>query len=287
MQLTRMAWRNVWRNARRTWVTVIAMSVGLFVMIGYAGLVRGYLRDMQKQIVEFEIGDVQIHAPGYRDDPSLYGRIADDAGVVKRLEAAGFKAGPRLLGAGLAAAADNSSGAMLIGVDVARDAQVTSVHTRIEKGIWLTTDKPTHVVIGHWLARTLELGPGGELVLLSQAADGSTANALYTIAGVLRPVSQGIDRGGVFMTTAAFRELMVVPDGVHRIIVRADGDAASGGDVGGSRPSAQARRAGVARPASHLGDDVRLRKWRHDDDVPGDLCGRRHRPAQHHAHGGV
>ena len=53
-----MAWRNVWRNRRRTLVTVAAMSFALFVMILYAGLMDGYIRGMERSIVELEVGDV-------------------------------------------------------------------------------------------------------------------------------------------------------------------------------------------------------------------------------------
>ncbi|MCB9740950.1 MAG: ABC transporter permease [Deltaproteobacteria bacterium] len=221
MQLTSMAWRNVWRNKRRSWVTIIAMALGLWVMIGYAGLVRGYLRQMERQILDVEVGDVQVHAPGFRDDPSLYRRIDDAAAIGERLGAAGFRASARLLGAGLAAAEDNSSGAQLIGVDVAKDAQVSAVHDAVDKGAWLDPKEPAGVVVGRYLARTLELAPGDELVLLSQASDGSMANDLYRVRGILGPVGGGVDRGGVFLTEAAFRELMGVPSGAHRIIVRA------------------------------------------------------------------
>lgn len=221
MQLTRMAWRNVWRNKRRSWVTIVAMALGLWVMIGYAGLVRGYLHQMERQILDVEVGDVQVHAPGFRDDPSLYRRIDDAAAIGERLGVAGFRASARLLGAGLAAAEDNSSGAQLIGVDVAKDAQVSAVHDAVDKGQWLDPKEPAGVVVGRYLARTLELAPGDELVLLSQASDGSMANDLYRVRGILGPVGGGVDRGGVFLTEAAFRELMGVPTGAHRIIVRA------------------------------------------------------------------
>ncbi|MCO4762990.1 MAG: ABC transporter permease [Myxococcales bacterium] len=220
MKLSRMAWRNVWRNSRRSWVTICAMSIGLLVMIEYAGLVRGYLQQMERQILEVEIGDVQIHAKGYRDDPSLFIRMSDSDAVVTALEAAGFKVSPRLLGAGLAAAADNSSGAMLLGLDPKRDAAVSKVSQMVAKGQWLDATKPGEAVIGRWLARTLELTVGGEIVVLSQAADGSTANEVYKIRGILGSVGHGIDRGGVFLTSDAFRELMSLPKGAHRIIVR-------------------------------------------------------------------
>jgi putative ABC transport system permease protein len=61
---------------------------------------------------------------------------------------------------------------------------------------------------------------GREIVLLSQGTDSSMAIDLYRVRGVLRGISDGIDRGGVFMTEAAFRELLIVPDGAHQIIVR-------------------------------------------------------------------
>lgn len=143
MQLTRMAWRNIWRNKRRSWVTIAAMALGLWVMIGYAGLVRGYLLQMERQILDVEVGDVQVHAPGYRDDPSLYRRVEDAGAMATALRERGFRASPRLLGAGLAAAADNSSGAQLIGVDVARDAEVSAVHAAVEKGRWLVSTRPS------------------------------------------------------------------------------------------------------------------------------------------------
>jgi len=76
------------------------------------------------------------------------------------------------------------------------------------------------VVIGRRLARTLNVGPGDELVVLSQAADGSMANDLYEVRGVLKGIGDAVDRGGVFMTEAAFRKLFVFPGGAHRIVVR-------------------------------------------------------------------
>ena len=76
-----MAWRNVWRNRRRTLVTVAAMSLALFVMVLYSGIIAGYLHQMERSILELEIGDVQIHADGYRANRSIFTRIDDpDAG---------------------------------------------------------------------------------------------------------------------------------------------------------------------------------------------------------------
>lgn len=215
-----MAWRNVWRNSRRTLATVAATSFGLLMMIFYSGLVSGYLAGLESNIVDLEMGDVQVHHPDYREHPSLHRRIDDPAGVLARLDAAGLQAAPRLLGSGLAAAGEASAGVRLVGLDVARDSAVSKVSSRVAEGTWLDAAVPSQVVIGRKLAESLGLSVGDELVVLSQGADGSMANDLYTVGGVLGVVSEGVDRAGLFMGESAFRELMAVPQGAHQIIVR-------------------------------------------------------------------
>jgi putative ABC transport system permease protein len=220
MNLLTMASRNVRRNRRRTIVTVAAMSLALFVMILYSGLMTGYLIGAERNLLDLELGDIQIHAPGYLDEPSLYTVIEDYRPVLKRLRDAGLSASFRLIAAGLAAVKDASSGATFIGVDVAHDADVSRVYVSVKEGRWLDAAKPSEVVIGARMARNLNARIGSELVVLSQATDGSMANELYTVRGILKNISDSVDRGGVFMTEKAFRDLMVLPGGVHRIIVR-------------------------------------------------------------------
>jgi putative ABC transport system permease protein len=215
-----MAWRNVWRNSRRTLTAVVATSLGLWAMIVYSGMAGGYIRRMESHVLDVEIGDIQIHHAEYLRSPSLYDRIEDPQALLAQLDAAGLPAAPRLLGAGLAAAGESSAGISLVGVDVARDPAVSRVYEHVAEGQWLDPAAPGEVVIGRRLAQMLGVGLGSELVVLSQAADGSTANELYTVRGILRGVSDGIDRGGVYMVDEAFRELMAVQGGVHQIIVR-------------------------------------------------------------------
>ena len=220
MLVFKMAWRNLWRNGRRTWTTVGAMSLAFFVMVQYAGLVEGYLVGMERNILDMEFGDIQVFPEGYRRAPSIFKRIKDSGATLTALDAAGLPAASRLLGGGLAAAGDASAGVSLRGVDVARDARVSQIHKHVAEGQWLDPSAPTQVVIGRKLARALDVKLGAELLVLAQGADGSMANDLYTVRGILKGISDPVDRGGVFMTTTAFRELMVVETGVHQIIVR-------------------------------------------------------------------
>ena len=224
MLILKMAWRNIGRNRRRTVVTVGAMALGLYAMVVWFGMLEGLLNDMEETVVEVELGDLQIHAPTYLDDPSLFTDIEDFEALLARLEAAGFRASARLVGAGLAAAHDSAAGASLRGIDVQGNARVSVISTRLAAGEWLDDGDPAGVVVGRRLARALDLAVGDELVVLSQTTDGAIANDLYLVRGILDSVSDGVDRSAVFLTAAAFRELFFMPAGAHEVVVRKPDD---------------------------------------------------------------
>ena len=220
MKVLKMAWRNVWRNHRRSGITIAAMTIALVVELLYSGLVTGMVMGMEEDAIALDTGDIQITTPTYSKKPSLFEVVEDHESIIGQVEAEGFKASPRLYTGGLAASAEFSAGVSLIGVDPTRDATVLDLNQYVGEGEWLDDGDPLGVVVGKGLARTLDLGLGSEVVMLSQAADGSTANELFTVRGILMTVAASTDRSGIFMTESTFRELMVLPDGAHRIIIR-------------------------------------------------------------------
>jgi ABC-type lipoprotein release transport system permease subunit len=132
----------------------------------------------------------------------------------------GFDATARLLAFGMVAAGEASAGVSFRGVDIEQDAEVSEIHREVASGNWLDESDPSGVVIGRRLARILAVEVGSELVVLTQGADGSMAYDLFTVRGILRGIGDATDRGGVFLDVDVLRELIVVPGGVHQIIVR-------------------------------------------------------------------
>jgi ABC-type lipoprotein release transport system permease subunit len=224
MGILKVAWRNLFRHGRRTFVTVAAMTLALFVLILYTGLLEGYLQNMEGNILDLEVGDVQAHAGDYLDRPSIYTRIEEPEALLDSLERQGYRATARLLAGGLVAAGDSSAGASFRGVDVERDARVSKIHQHLSRGQWLDPAEPEGVVLGRRLAQTLDVETGDELVFLSQAADGSMANDLFEVRGVLLGVGDATDRAGIFLTAEAFREFFALADGAHEIILRRSED---------------------------------------------------------------
>ena len=227
MGILKMAWRNLWRRSRRTIVTVGAMTLALCALVVYTGLVEGYMQNMEGNILDLEFGDVQVHAGDYLNRPSIYTRIEEPEALLAALAAQGFNATARLLGGGLVAAGESSAGASLRGIDVERDARVSKISQHVSQGEWLDPAHPEGVVLGRRLALTLDVEIGDELVLLSQATDGSMANDLYEVRGVLLGVGDATDRGGIFMTADAFRQFFALYNGAHQIILRRTGEQRS------------------------------------------------------------
>lgn len=241
MNLLSLALRNVMRNWHRTLVTTLAMAFAGIIMILFAALMEGLMQASERNAVAMNLGDIQIHAPGYRDDPDLYTRIEQAEALLKQLRAAGFHASARLYGFGLAASGSTSAGVQLRGIDVHAEAGVTQVHRHLLNGQWLDSADPDGVVLGRKLARTLGVVTGDEVVIVSQASDGSMADALFRVRGVLKSVGEGVDRAGFYLLDTAFRELMVVPQGAHEIaLLRADPD----GDLNAATAEAAALAAG-------------------------------------------
>ena len=226
-----IAWRNLWRTPRRSIVTIGAMTVAVLSMLLYASLVEGYVRDLEADLVEVEVGDLQIHAEGYRDRPSLYTTIDDSRELVAALENAGFAATTRLLAGGLVAAGESSSGALIKGVDVATNASVSAIAERVDRGQWLSVSDPHGAVLGRGLARALAVAVGDELIVLGQATDGSMANELFQVRGILEAVTAETDHAGVLIVDSIFRGTFALEQGVHQVLVRRpaqlDLDAAS------------------------------------------------------------
>ena len=219
MKILSIASRSVFRNWRRTLVTTLAMGFAGFIMTLFAALMAGMLQTSERNAVAMNLGDIQIHAEGYRDDPDLYNRIDNAAGLVNKLQQAGFHATHRIYGYGLAAAGSTSAGVQMRGINLKNEATVTQVHKHVMQGRWLADNDPMGVVIGRKLARTLGVRPADEVVIIGQATDGSMANDLYMVRGILKSIGEEVDRSGFFMVERSFRDLMVLPEGAHEIAV--------------------------------------------------------------------
>ena len=218
MLYLKLAWRNIWRNSRRTLITQFALIVALSLMIACSGLTWGLVKQMERNATLLGPGELQIHRPGYLDDRSIYRVIDHPHTLIATLEQSGVKAASRLHGFGLVSHGENSSGTQVLGIDPVKEKTVTEFHKHLFKGSFLQQAKD--VLLGKKIAVTLDAVIGDELVIVTQAADGSIGNDLYRVAGILKGISEEIDRSTVMMSLADFRSLFSLHDVATEIALR-------------------------------------------------------------------
>jgi ABC-type lipoprotein release transport system permease subunit len=227
-RLLQLAWRNLWRNRRRTFITMAAIAFGYAMLLFVACLMAGLRWQMIQNGTCLVMSQIQIHAPGYYPNrplqKTLGGRQGTDVGALLASVTADRRiiaAAPRVYGYGLLSAAHRSAGVELMGVVPGKEPKITTLNTQIAKGSYLTAQVPKGVVIGDKLASTIGIELGTEIVLLTQAADGSMGNDVYTVVGILHTGLDAVDRGLVLMSLSSLQDLLhLAPARIHEVGIK-------------------------------------------------------------------
>jgi putative ABC transport system permease protein len=213
-----MAWRNIWRNVRRTLITLSAMSLGAAGIVFIHSYNEAAFDQMVAAITEGLIGSIQIHGQGYQDNPEIQNVVKDPVAVEARLERAlpGATAEQRVMGYALAGVGDSSSAALVLGLEPEHAA---SVITLLE-GHAFSGGTAHEVILGKSLAQQLDATIGSELVLVGQAADGSMANDRFTVVALADAGSDEMNNSALVMPLAEAQDFFGLGQGVHQILVR-------------------------------------------------------------------
>lgn len=217
MNIFRIAWRNLWRNARRTGITLAAISTSTLVLIVTYGLIIGMMQQMEHSVTDMTVGQVQVHHPDYRAERSLYDTVAEPGAVLETARDNDIPATARAFGFGLLSSGTKSAGVQFRGIDPVSERAVSELHKHLSRGAFISDSPRREVVLGRKLARTLNARVGTSLVVVVQAADGSLGNELFTVSGVLKSVGETLDRSAALIHRDDFAELFVFPGRYHEL----------------------------------------------------------------------
>ena len=227
-RLLRLAWRNLWRNSRRTLITMAAIAFGYAMLLFVACLMAGLRWQMIENGTSLLMSQIQVHAPDYFPSRSIQktlgGRKGTDVNAMLATIAADrrvYAAAPRVYGYALLSAAHRSAGVELMGVDPEQERKITILNRTIVKGSYLAAGAAKGVVLGDKLASTIGMELGSEIVLLTQAADGSMGNDVYTVVGIFHSGLDDVDRGLVLMLLSSLQELLhLAPARIHEVGIK-------------------------------------------------------------------
>jgi len=221
--ISMLAWRNLWRNHRRTIVMVSAITIGVWAMIFMTALMRGMVNDMIRDGIRALPGHVQVHHPDFRDDPSINNLIpTPDAALTEAFsqsDLAGWASRVRV--PAIISSERDSRGVTLIGVDPMLETSIAAIGSDIAEGRNLADVNDGGVVIGRKLARKLDTALGKRVVLMSQDPDNEIADRGYRIVGIFEANLEQYEESFVFVAKATLQKMLGIGDQVTEVAVLA------------------------------------------------------------------
>jgi putative ABC transport system permease protein len=217
--LVKLAWRNIWRNKRRTVLTVLAIAFATLLSLLSRSILIGVWEFNIKNILEISSGYVQIQRAGYQENPSLsknFFYTGEVEGLLKR-EPLVVAYAPRIMADGLVSYRENCSGAAIMGLDPNSETRVSRFLKRVNAGRFFSAGNRDEAVLGYKMLRTLRAKLGDTLVVLAQGYDGVLGNLRFRIVGTVRMGTPAIDRGSVLIDLGAAQELLAMEGRVTTI----------------------------------------------------------------------
>ncbi len=217
----KMAFRNIFRHRRRTILTGLSIMGGFTLAVIFIGWADGTYNNIIEEFTRNRLGHIQIHEKTYLDRPSLYKTIDQTPQLARILNnTPGVESwAPRIYSAGLAAVGEKSAGVQIIGIDPLKENRTTRFDQKIIRGRGFSEEPSKKAIIGKGLAEILKADLNDEIVIISQAADGSIANDLYSIIGILSSGDETSDRTAFYLPLREAQEFMVLEGRVHEIVL--------------------------------------------------------------------
>lgn len=221
--LLTLAWRNLWRNYRRTLIMLLAIALGVWAMIVMGALLRGMTDQMVRNGLATLPGEAQIHHPDFLLDPSVVNHMPMPAGaLLEQLESAPITAwAARLRVPAVLASEYASRGFTLLGVDPAQEGALGSLPETLLEGRMLEGPDDRGVLLGAGLVRRLETGLGKRIVLMTQDTENDLADRGVRVVGIYRARLQGDEERFAYVGRSALQELLGLEQEVTEVAVTA------------------------------------------------------------------
>lgn len=222
--LLKLAWRNIFRNKRRSLLTLAAIVFATFCAIALRGIQKGTFALNIKTSVEMFSGYMQIQRKGYLDTPSLNSSFVVNNKMTSILKnTKGVKAySPRIYANGLISFKDESRGVNILGIEPGSEKNVTTFVNNIDKGKFFSSDSSNNIVLGEKLLDNLNAKVGDEIILLAQGYDGALGNQKYKIVGTVKLGVQELESSIVFMGIKSAQSLLAMGNKINVVAIKAD-----------------------------------------------------------------
>lgn len=222
----KLAWRNIWRNKRRTLITIASVFFGVLLSSFMTSMQEGSYAQYITSIVNSYSGYLQVHKKGYWDDKVINNSFNFNDSIkskINKVKKITFYA-PRLENYALASSEDITKGVMVMGINPEKENEITRISGKIKEGQYLKKGD-NGVVLGSALAKFLKLKTNDTIVILGQGYHGSSAAGKYPVKGIVKHPAPDLDRIIIYMDIGNCQELFSAQEMLTSVVIMvADND---------------------------------------------------------------
>ena len=221
--LAKLAWRNIFRNKRRTLIASIAIGIGLTALIFIDAFMIGMAETMIRTATASFLGDAQIHREGFRDTQEVSLTIQALDKVTENLAKEDIVEHwtQRTLAFGMITSPASVSAINLVGVHPPTEKFLSLIDDAITDGVYFEGDNSRDIVIGAKLAEILEIGLGDRVVVtVAQAESGDLSQEMFRVSGIYRFVGEEMNSGMAFVRIEKAQEMLAIGNRVHEIAIK-------------------------------------------------------------------
>ncbi len=219
----KLAWRNIFRNKRRTVIAGTAIGIGLASLIFTDALVIGMKENMIRSATASFLGEGEIYRVGFQETQDVEKTIVDLGGVVKRLDGEPIVQhyAVRIMAQGMITSPANMSQVGLVGIEPGSERYLSQFDDALIKGSYFKGDNPRDIVIGDGMAELLEVGIGDRIVVtVAQAGTGELAQEMFRVSGMFHMNVEEMDKGMALIRIEKARDMLHLPGQAHVIALK-------------------------------------------------------------------
>ncbi|MFC2080632.1 ABC transporter permease [Bacteroidota bacterium] len=219
----KLAWRNIWRNKRRTLITIASVFFALWLSLIMRSMQVGSYGHMAKGIVEAYTGSMQIHKNGYWNDPTLDNTFEYSSDLTNRITSIENVTAviPRLESFALASTGEQTKGILVVGIDPVKELELTHPDKKLIEGRYFN-ESQEGVLVSSRLADFLSLSLNDTLTMLSSGYHGASAAGIYPVIGIVKMPNPELDRRIVFMSLPYAQDFYGAENMLSSLVINLD-----------------------------------------------------------------
>lgn len=222
-----MAWRNIWRNKMRSIIIILSIAIGLFAGIAVLALYKGMMKSRVRNVIDAEVGHLQIHNSNFKKDYEPQFTLANGAQVLEAFSKMPEVklAASRSITVGMLATPTGSAGVQINGVIPNLEYRLSQLQKKIIRGKPFDPAKKNEIMVGQKLAKKMKLKPRSKLVLTFTDTSGNMVSSAFRVAAIYQSDNAPLDEKNVYVNQDELNVLLGIQNSFHEIVILLKNDA--------------------------------------------------------------